>query len=152
MIANVQSEEGIVELVDANGSGVSGTIFLEQEGHEVKVHGVVFGLKGGEHGFQVHAVGATGNNCKDAGGHFNPFEKNHGAPDSEERHVGDLGNILVPDDEHETHIMIIDDVINIEDLDSPANILGKAIVIHEGVDDLGLGGNEESLITGNAGA
>ena len=40
----------------------------------VLIEGSVFGLTSGKHGFHVHQKGQLGNGCKDAGGHFNPFE------------------------------------------------------------------------------
>ena len=42
---------------------------------------------GNKHGFHIHAVGSLGNQCSDASGHFNPANKNHGAPTATERSV-----------------------------------------------------------------
>lgn len=36
--------------------------------------------------------------CLSTGPHYNPFNKTHGAPDNEERHPGDLGNIVANED------------------------------------------------------
>ena len=78
------------------------------------------------------------------------FQKSHGSQKSSERHIGDLGNIETPS-HGPTYISVIDDRISL-DPNSERSVNGRAFVVHEKVDDLGQGGNEESLKTGNAGA
>ena len=75
---------------------------------------------------------------------------NHGSPKSETRHVGDLGNLFT-NFEMYTRVEFVDMVIDLE-VGSNNNILNRAIVVHAGQDDLGLGGNMGSENTGNAGA
>lgn len=74
----------------------------------------------------------------------------HGAPDASVRHFGDLGNFEA--NEYGVGQVAITD--NLVSLVGPADrsVLGRAIVIHADEDDLGLGGDEGSLATGNAGA
>jgi len=38
-----------------------------------------------KHGFHVHEKGDLGNQCSDAGGHYNPKDLNHGGPADEVR-------------------------------------------------------------------
>ena len=64
-----------------------------------------------------------------------------------ERHVGDLGNIR-PTREGKVEISFLDSLIKLR---GPTSILGRSVVIHEDKDDLGLGLNQESKKTGNAG-
>ncbi len=66
----------------------------------------------------------------------------------ENRHVGDLGNVLA-DQNGVGAIRIEDHLMMLYGLEN--NIIGRAMVVHEREDDLGQGGNEESLKTGNAG-
>lgn len=82
-----------------------------------------------------------------AGPHFNPFGKEHGAPNAEIRHVGDLGNVEA-DASGSAKINITDKFIT---LSGPLSILGRTVVVHADIDDLGVGGHELSKTTGNAG-
>lgn len=94
----------------------------------------------------------------------NPHGKSHGGPSDENRHVGDLGNIET-DAQGNSKGTVTDKLIK---LIGPESIIGvrspmheaasllltphqRTVVVHAGTDDLGKGGNEESLKTGNAG-
>jgi len=83
--------------------------------------------------------------CKSMGGHYNPDGVNHG--DLNEGHVGDLGNITA-DEKGNASFSI---KANRVDLIGERSVVGRGFVVHADEDDLGKGGDEESLKTGNAG-
>lgn len=101
------------------------------------------------HGFHIHQSGDLREGCESLCAHFNPFGTKHGAPSDsrKNRHVGDLGNIR----SNKNGIAIIKIEDNIVNLFGKNSILGRSVIIHEGEDDLGMGGNELSLTTGNSG-
>ena len=103
------------------------------------------------HAIHIHEFGNLSEGCLSAGGHYNPFKKNHGnyKIHGKNRHVGDLINNITSDRNGEVHLQFEDDLVSMY---SPNSIYGRSIVIHEKEDDLGLGGDKESLITGNAGS
>ncbi|XP_063921602.1 superoxide dismutase [Cu-Zn]-like isoform X2 [Zophobas morio] len=127
---------------------IDGRVTFTSTADGIKVEGTINGLPAGKHGFHIHEKGDLDNACAAAGGHFNPTKKDHGAPADENRHVGDLGNI-VADDKSVATVDILDKVIA---LDGDNCIIGRALVIHAGEDDLGLGGFDDSKTTGHAGA
>eukprot|EP01083_Nonionella_stella_P084875 235044_1 len=70
----------------------------------------------------------------------------------ENRHIGDLGNIqanIQADDKGEADLSITDSLVS---LTGQYSVIGRAIVVHAGTDDLGQGGFEDSKTTGHAGA
>lgn len=128
---------------------IHGQVRFTEEGNNVAIDVNVHGLKKNSmHGFHVHECGDLSEQCESMCAHFNPTNSNHGCPGAKERHVGDLGNIVT--DEHGSAVYrFYDDVIQLRGY--KYNILGRGIIIHEDEDDCGLGGNKESLKTGNAG-
>lgn len=113
----------------------------------MEVTGEISGLTKGSHGFHIHEFGDNTNGCISAGAHFNPHNKDHGGPDHEVRHVGDLGNVVVGED-GVAKINIKDSIISLQ---GEHNIIGRTTVVHADPDDLGQGGHELSKTTGNAG-
>ncbi|KAL2633452.1 hypothetical protein R1flu_004931 [Riccia fluitans] len=137
-----------VAVLKGSSPDVAGTVVLTQENDGLThVHVKISGLTPGKHGFHVHEFGDTTNGCMSTGPHFNPHGKVHGAPDAEVRHAGDLGNVTAGPD-GKVEVTITDKQIP---LSGPLSIIGRAFVVHEGVDDLGKGGHELSVTTGNAG-
>ncbi|OIW08537.1 hypothetical protein TanjilG_03213 [Lupinus angustifolius] len=129
-------------------SAVEGVVTLTQEdGGPTTVNVRISGLAPGLHGFHLHEYGDTTNGCISTGPHFNPSKLTHGAPEDEVRHAGDLGNIVANAD-GVAEATIVDNQIP---LTGPNSVVGRALVVHELQDDLGKGGHELSLTTGNAG-
>ncbi len=122
--------------------GISGVVHFTQRAEGVLVEATVHGLTPGSHGFHVHEWGdVSAANGKSAGGHFNPEGMPHGAPESAQRHVGDLGNLEAGPD-GTAHYRRLDSEIALR---GPHSILGRAIIVHAAPDDFG-------QPTGHAGA
>lgn len=129
-------------------SDVEGVVTLTQDDDGLTTVTVkVNGLTPGKHGFHLHEYGDTTNGCMSTGAHFNPKGLTHGAPKDDVRHAGDLGNIVANAD-GVAEATIVDNQIP---LSGPNSVVGRALVVHELEDDLGKGGHELSLTTGNAG-
>mgnify|MGYP001194877470 CR=1 FL=1 len=75
---------------------LNGYILFEEDlkNKDIIIKIKIYGLPKGYHGFHIHESGDLRKSCSSLCAHYNPFNKIHGGPNSKERHVGDLGNIL----------------------------------------------------------
>lgn len=120
--------------------------------HNIKIDIALSGFEPNTiHGFHIHRCGDMSKMCDSMCDHFNPYNKTHGGGHntSSIRHVGDLGNITA-DGGGNVNITMYDNYISLKN-GHIANIIGRGLVIHADEDDCGLGGDKESLITGNSG-
>lgn len=125
------------------GNDVSGVVRFTQTDKGVRIVADVKGLTPGKHGFHIHQYGdCTAPDGTSAGGHFNPFDTKHGGPMATEHHEGDMGNLVAGQD-GTAHYDWVDPSLY---LNGPYSIVGHAIVVHAGEDDL------TSQPTGAAGA
>lgn len=116
---------------------------------EVRVNGLIKGLKQGKHGIHIHRFGnLLSDDCQSCGGHFNPTCKQHGGRHDLNSHAGDLGNITANQDGIAKFRFVVKNKITLKGKHS---IFGRSLVIHEGEDDLGRGGHNDSLTTGHSG-
>lgn len=103
------------------------------------------------HAFHVHEYGDLRGGCDTLGGHFNPDGVDHGDGSLGAGHGGDLLNNL-PRATPSGRVSFTFETRGISLCPrSRRCILGRSVVVHEGVDDLGRGGTRESRTTGSAG-
>ncbi len=132
-----------VAIASKSGSKLTGTATFTAVDGGVKVSIQVAGAPPGKVATHVHETGdCSAPDAKSAGGHFNPEHHQHALPPATERHLGDLGNIDIGPDGKGS----LDIVVKGADLKpgDPDSYLGRAIIVHEKLDD---GGQP----TGNAG-
>ena len=132
-------------LEPTKGNKTRGEATFEQVGDKVNVVIFVEGLRPErEHGLHIHERGdcSSGDGIS-AGGHFNPHGKPHGHPASGERHAGDLP-ALTANKQGRANIRVGMDIITLNP--GPANIIGRAVVVHADPDDY------TTQPTGNSGA
>ncbi|KAG7443739.1 cytosolic copper-zinc superoxide dismutase, partial [Guyanagaster necrorhizus] len=100
-------------------------------------------------GFHVHEFGDLTHGCISTGEHWNPFNAMHGSLKAlkHKRHAGDLRNIQAD----ANSVVILNITNDLMTLKGPLSIVGHAIVVHSGIDDLSKGHNLLSLINGNSG-
>ena len=93
------------------------------------------GLSQGNHAIHIHAIGdCSAADGKSAGGHWNPTKENHGKWMEAPFHIGDIGNLVVGADGTGT-IKRETDLWSVGGKDAAKNVVGHAIIIHEGPDD-----------------
>jgi Cu-Zn family superoxide dismutase len=139
------------DLVNPLGKNVTGEIIFEQTSAQelVKITARITGLTpNSTHGWHIHNTEILNKNCTTGGGHWNPTNVTHGAPDAEVRHHGDLGNVKA-DAQGVIEVTMTDRLVT---LFGNVTAIGRGIVLHEKEDDLGKGGNAGSLAVGNSGS
>lgn len=142
--ADAQIRQAIAVLNATQGNKAKGTVRFTQEGNAVKIVAHVEGLAPGQkHAIHIHEFGdCSSPDANSAGGHYNPEKHEHGLPDKNQRHAGDLGN-LQANDSGQAHLELTVNNITLAGNKNP--ILGRAVIVHAKPDD---GGQP----VGNAGA
>src|SRR5438445_8383392 len=97
----------VAVLHPTSGQHCHGIVRFTTEGEDVKVVADLEGLSPGQkHAFHIHQYGdCSSPDGMSAGGHYNPEKHQHGLPETESRHAGDLGNVQA-DDQGKAHYEI----------------------------------------------
>ena len=138
-----QSEAITPEVKQANvvleaksNSSVTGNVTFTQEGNTVTMVAVMSGLSQGKHAIHLHEkADCSSDDGKSSGGHWNPTAQPHGEWGAVEGfHQGDIGNFVADADGNGT-ITFSTDKWCIGCGDETKDIIGKAVIVHEGTDD-----------------
>jgi Cu-Zn family superoxide dismutase len=126
-----------VEAEPKSDTNVSGTITFSEMDEIVVMKATFTGLTPGLHAIHLHELAdCSSTDGKSTGGHWNPTFEPHGAWGSQTGfHRGDIGNFEA-DSKGDATITFETDQWCISCDDQTKNIIGKAVIVHQGQDDL----------------
>ncbi|WP_271424654.1 superoxide dismutase family protein [Aequorivita sinensis] len=125
-----------VMMESKSGSNAIGQVVFTEENGVVKMDAKFEGLTEGTHAIHIHEkADCSADDGTSTGGHWNPTHERHGKwGDAEGYHKGDIGN-MVADANGMAKISMETDEWCIGCDDENKNIVGKAIIVHDGEDD-----------------
>jgi Cu-Zn family superoxide dismutase len=130
---NVKNATAII--VSKSNSQITGKVEFHERNGKVRMKAIISNASPGDHAIHIHVNGdCNSEDGTSAGGHWNPTNEPHGKWEAESFHRGDIGNISV-NKNGKGSISRETDLWCIGCEDDQKNILGKAIIIHQGPDD-----------------
>lgn len=125
-----------VPLQSKSDSNVTGNVIFKEEKGVVSMIAVVSGLSEGEHAIHLHEkADCSSADGKSTGGHWNPTAQPHGKWGAKEGyHKGDIGNFTANAKGQGT-ISFTTNEWCIGCGDPAKDIVGKAVIVHQGTDD-----------------
>jgi Cu-Zn family superoxide dismutase len=129
------TSQAVVQLAATQGNTANGGLKISAAGTGVRISGMVQGLKpDSEFGFHFHEKGdCSAPDATSAGAHFNPTNQQHGSPQGQPHHAGDMLN--VKSDAQGVAEVSIDNADVSLHTGQPNDVLGKALVMHAKPDD-----------------
>jgi len=136
MNKNDEVKEIAFNLESKSDSSTSGKVIFTEENGQVSMVVDITGATEGKHAIHIHEkADCSSDDGKSTGGHWNPTAQPHGQwGDEEGYHRGDIGNFEA-DAEGNAQITMTTNKWCIGCDDDNKNIIDKAIIVHEGVDD-----------------
>ncbi len=137
----VVTEEIMVETIafkmePKSDSKVAGEVEFTEKDGKVVMKASFSGLTPGEHAIHIHEkADCSAADGTSTGGHWNPTSEPHGKwGASEGYHRGDIGNFTA-DADGNAAVEFSTDLWCLSCGDQTRNITGKAVIVHQGVDD-----------------
>ena len=133
-----ESGQAVAKLAPTKDSTASGTATFSAAGKDgVRITIEVSGLKpNSQHGLHVHEKGdCSAPDATSAGPHFSLQGQEHGPHEGDKFHAGDLGNLEADAQGKATKTLVVP-ANKLTLASGPASVVGRAVVVHGGADDL----------------
>ena len=126
-----------IQLNPKSNSSVNGTVEFKETDGIVQMTAKIKGLSVGSHAIHIHdKADCSSPDGKSSGGHWNPTAQPHGKWGAKTGyHKGDIGNFIVENTGDATTIEFSTDQWCMGCGDDTKDILGKGVIVHQGVDD-----------------